>query len=366
MVLKSLELSNFRNYDFLNIEFDKGTNILFGDNAQGKTNILEAIYLCATTKSHKGSKDSDIVKFEAQEAHIRAYLQKNEDEIRIDMHLRKSKSKGIAIDQVRIKRAAELLGIMNVVFFSPEDLSIIKNGPAERRRFVDMELCQLDSFYLYNLNHYNKIVNQRNKLLKDLYLNPSLRETLNIWDSQLSSYGSKIIERRIAFTAQLNEIISDIHFRLSGGKENIRIVYEPNVQEAYFEDELRRNQERDIKLKMTTVGPHRDDFSFMAGGVDIRKFGSQGQQRTAALSLKLSEIELVKKMTKDTPILLLDDVLSELDSNRQNYLLNSIGEIQTIITCTGLDEFVNNRFEINKVFNVVNGTVSAGQNGGLA
>ncbi|MDO4334036.1 MAG: DNA replication/repair protein RecF [Eubacteriales bacterium] len=365
MILKSLELSNFRNYDFLSIEFDKGTNILFGDNAQGKTNILESIYLCATTKSHKGSKDSDIVKFQEEEAHIRAYLQKNEDEIKIDMHLRKSKSKGIAIDGVRIKKAAQLLGIMNVVFFSPEDLSIIKNGPAERRRFVDMELCQLDSFYLYNLNHYNKIVNQRNKLLKDLYLNPSLRETLNIWDSQLASFGSKIIERRIAFVEQLNEIISDIHYRLSGGKENVRIFYEPNVKEDAIEAELRRNQEKDIKLKMTTVGPHRDDFAFMAENIDLRKFGSQGQQRTAALSLKLSEIELVKKMTKDTPVLLLDDVLSELDSNRQNYLLNNIGDIQTIITCTGLDDFVNNRFEIDKVFNVVNGTVSATQNGGI-
>lgn len=365
MIIKSLELSNFRNYDFLNIEFDKGTNILFGDNAQGKTNILEAIYLCGTTKSHKGSKDRDIVNFHAEEAHIRAYLEKNEEEIRIDMHLRKNKSKGIAIDGTRIKKAAELLGIMNVVFFSPEDLSIIKNGPAERRHFVDMELCQLDSFYLYNLNHYNKIVNQRNKLLKDLYLNPSLRETLNIWDSQLASFGSKIIERRIAFVDQLNEIIYEIHKKLSGGKEELRIVYEPDVTEENLEEMLRRNQERDIKLKMTSVGPHRDDFSFLTEDIDIRKFGSQGQQRTAALSLKLSEIELVKKMTKDTPVLLLDDVLSELDSNRQNYLLNSIGDIQTIITCTGLDDFVNNRFEINRVFKVVNGTVSAGQNGGI-
>lgn len=365
MVIKSLELSNFRNYDFLNMEFDKGTNILFGDNAQGKTNILEAIFLCATTKSHKGSKDRDIVNFNAEEAHIRAYLEKNEDEIRIDMHLRKSKTKGIAIDGTRIKKAAELLGLMNVVFFSPEDLSIIKNGPAERRRFVDMELCQLDPLYLYNLNNYNKIVNQRNKLLKDLYLNPSVRDTLNIWDMQLVMFGSKVIERRIAFVEQLNEIIGDIHRKLSGGKEDLRIVYEPDVEEGDFEQKLFAAQDRDIRMKMTTVGPHRDDFSFMVGDIDIRKFGSQGQQRTAALSLKLSEIELVKKMTKDTPVLLLDDVLSELDSNRQNYLLDSIGDIQTIITCTGLDEFVNDRFEINKVFHVVNGTVSAGQNGGV-
>ncbi len=365
MIIKSLELSNFRNYDFLNIGFDKGTNILYGDNAQGKTNILEAIYLCGTTKSHKGSKDRDIVNFGAEEAHIRAYLEKREDEIRIDMHLRKNKSKGIAIDGTRIKKASELLGIMNVVFFSPEDLSIIKNGPAERRHFVDMELCQLDSLYLHNLNHYNKIVNQRNKLLKDLFLNPSLRDTLNVWDIQLALVGEKIIERRVEFVNQLNEIISEIHAKLSGGREHLKIVYEPDVSAADFETALVRGQERDIRLKMTSTGPHRDDFSFMVGDVDIRKFGSQGQQRTAALSLKLSEIELVKKMTKDTPILLLDDVLSELDSSRQNYLLNSIGDIQTIITCTGLDDFVNNRFEINKVFKVVNGTVDAGQNGGI-
>lgn len=365
MIIKSLELSNFRNYEFLNIEFDKGTNILFGDNAQGKTNILEAIYLCATTKSHKSSKDRDIVKFDAQESHIRAYLQKKEDEIRLDMHLRRNKSKGIAIDGSRIKKAADLLGIMNVVFFSPEDLSIIKNGPAERRHFVDMELCQLDSYYLHNLNHYNKIVNQRNRLLKDIYLNPSLRDTLNVWDLQMVSFGNRIIERRIEFVQQLNEIISGIHDKLSGGREKIKIVYEPDVTEESFEETLHRNQERDIRMKMSSAGPHRDDFSFLAGDIDIRKFGSQGQQRTAALSLKLSEIELVKKMTNDTPVLLLDDVLSELDSNRQNYLLNSIGDIQTIITCTGLDDFVNNRFEINKVFKVVDGTANAGQNGGI-
>lgn len=358
MIIKSLELSNFRNYDFLTLEFDRGTNILFGDNAQGKTNILEAIYLSATTKSHKGHKDRDIVNFNAEEAHIRTGIEKGGEDIRIDMHLRKTKSKGIAIDGSRLKKASELLGLINVVFFSPEDLSIIKNGPAERRRFVDMELCQLDSFYLYNLNNYNKIVNQRNKLLKDLYMNPSLKDTLNIWDSQLASFGGKIIERRIAFTEQLNEIINGIHERLSGGKEDLKIVYEPDVSQEAFEESLFRNQERDIRLKMTSVGPHRDDFSFIANGIDIRKFGSQGQQRTAALSLKLSEIELVKKMTKDTPILLLDDVLSELDSGRQNYLLNSIGDIQTIITCTGLDEFVNNRFEINKVLKVENGTVT--------
>ncbi len=357
MIIKSLELADFRNYDSLHIDFSSGTNILYGDNAQGKTNILEAIFLCATTKSHKGSKDKDIVNFNKEEAHIRTYLEKDGIDMKIDMHLRKNKTKGIAIDGNKIKKAADLLGLLNVVFFSPEDLSIIKNGPAERRRFVDMELCQLDQFYLYNLNHYNKIVNQRNKLLKDMYFNPSLRDTLNIWDSQLISFGSKIIERRQLFVKQLNEIIYDIHKKLSGGKEELVIQYEPNVIIENYEKSLYESQDRDVKLKQTTVGPHRDDFSFMIGNIDIRKFGSQGQQRTAALSLKLSEIELVKKMTKDNPILLLDDVLSELDSNRQNYLLSTIGGIQTIITCTGLDEFINNRFEINKVFQIKNGKI---------
>ena len=358
MIIKSLELANFRNYEELNISFNKGTNILYGDNAQGKTNILEAIYVSATTKSHKGSKDKEIINFDKEEAHIRTYLEKENIETRVDMHLRKNKSKGIAIDGQKIKKAADLMGLLNVVFFSPEDLSIIKDGPAERRRFADMELCQLDSFYLYNLNHYNKIIGQRNKLLKDMYFQPELKETLNIWDSQLVSFGSKIIERREQFVKQLGDIIFDIHKKLSGGKEELVIAYEPDVSIEDFEKQMKYNQDKDIRLKQTTTGPHRDDFSFVVNGVDIRKYGSQGQQRTAALSLKLSEIELVKKISKDTPVLLLDDVLSELDSNRQNYLLNSIGNIQTIITCTGLDEFINNRFEINKIFKVTNGTVN--------
>lgn len=357
MIIKSLELMNFRNYEFLDLKFSEGTNILYGDNAQGKTNVLEAIYLSATTKSHKGSKDRDIVKFDSEEAHIRTYLEKQEIQYKVDVHLRKNKSKGIAIDGQKIKKAADLLGLLNVVFFSPEDLSIIKNGPAERRRFVDMELCQLDNFYIYNLNHYNKIVNQRNKLLKDMYFKPELKETLNIWDSQLVSFGSKIIERRLTFVDQLNEIIYDIHKKLSGDKEELSIKYEPDVKIDDFARLMKNSQEKDIRLKQTSVGPHRDDFCFMVGDIDIRRFGSQGQQRTAALSLKLSEIELVKKIAKDTPVLLLDDVLSELDSSRQNYLLSSIGDVQTIITCTGLDEFVNNRFEIDKVFKIVEGTV---------
>lgn len=359
MIIKSIKLEHFRNYESLDLDFEKGTNILYGDNAQGKTNVLEAIYLSATTKSHKGSKDKEMIHFNEDESHIRTILDKEGMEYRVDMHLRRSKSKGIAIGGQPIKKAADLIGLLNVVFFSPEDLSIIKNGPSERRKFVDMELFQIDKYYLYNLNQYNKIINQRNKLLKDFYFHSDLNETLQVWNMQLVTYGKQIINRREKFVEQLGEIIADIHRNLSGDKENLEILYEPNVNEDEFESKLRVYQEKDIKLKMTSVGPHRDDFCFMVNGVDIRKYGSQGQQRTAALSLKLAEIELLKKMTGDKPILLLDDVLSELDSHRQNYLLNNIGDIQTIITCTGLDEFINNRFEIDKIYRVSNGIIES-------
>jgi len=358
MIIKSLELENFRNYESLYLEFDKGVNILYGDNAQGKTNILEAIYVSATTKSHKGSKDKEIINFNQDEAHIKTFLDKEGLERRVDMHLRKSKTKGIAIDRVKIKKAAELLGLLNVVFFSPEDLSIIKDSPSERRRFVDMELCQLDQSYLYDLNQYNKIINQRNKLLKEIYFNNDYREMLSIWDMQLANYGEKIIKRRALFVEELNEIISDIHHKLSGGKEEMVMKYVPNCNEGTLEETIKNNLEKDIKLKMTSVGPHKDDFSFVSNGIDLRSYGSQGQQRTAALSLKLSEIEIVKRITRDKPVLLLDDVLSELDSNRQNYLLNNIGDIQTIITCTGLEDFVNNRFKYDKIFKVTDGSVT--------
>ncbi|MBR6769730.1 MAG: DNA replication/repair protein RecF [Lachnospiraceae bacterium] len=357
MFIKSLELMNFRNYEFLEIKFSQGTNILYGDNAQGKTNMLEAIYLCATTKSHKGSKDRDVIRFDAQEAHLRTYLDKDAIQYKIDMHLRKNRSKGIAIDGQKLKKAADLLGLLNVVFFSPEDLGIIKNGPAERRRFVDMELCQLDHVYLHSLNQYHKIINQRNKLLKDMQWKPQLKDTLEIWDTQLISFGIQMIERRKVFVEQLNQMISEIHKSLSGNREELLIQYEPDVSPENYEAAMESSREKDIRLKQTSVGPHRDDFSFQIGQVDIRKFGSQGQQRTAALSLKLAEIELVKKMTKDSPVLLLDDVLSELDSKRQKLLLEHIGGIQTVITCTGLDEFVNNRFEIDRVFKVVEGSI---------
>ena len=211
--------------------------------------------------------------------------------------------------------------------------------------------------YLTDLAGYNHIVNQRNKLLKDMYHNPALKDTLEIWDLQMLQYGQKVISKRKEFVKDLNTVIKEIHSNLTGGEEHIEVLYEPSTEAEFFEETLKKNRDRDIRMKMTSSGPHRDDLCFMVNGVDIRKFGSQGQQRTAALSLKLSEIYLVKEKIKDTPVLLLDDVLSELDSNRQTYLLDCIHDIQTLITCTGLDDFVSHQFHLNKVFKVVKGEV---------
>ena len=335
MYIDSLQLADFRNYEKLDIHFSKGTNILYGDNAQGKTNILESLYMTATTRSHKSVRDKDMIRFGCSEAHIRTVVIKGGIDYRIDMHLRSGKSKGIAINGQRIKRASQLIGLVHIVFFAPEDLSIVKNGPASRRRFMDMELCQLDMSF-----------------------QPSLESTLPLWDEQLVTFGTKIIERREAFMRELADIIGKIHEGLSGGREKLCLSYEPDVTADAFSERLKNARTADKYQRATTVGPHKDDFSFVCNGIDIRRFGSQGQQRTCALSLKLSEIDLVKQLIGEPPVLMLDDVLSELDSGRQNYLLNSLGGFQTFITCTGLDEFVSNRFAIDRLYQVVNGTVT--------
>lgn len=359
MIIESIDLQNYRNYQELHMELNEGTNILYGDNAQGKTNILEAIYVCCTSKSHRSVRDRDMIRFGQDEAHLRLMVRKGNVPYRIDMHLKKNKPKGIAINGLPIRRASELFGIANVVFFSPEDLNLIKNGPAERRRFIDLELCQLNKLYVHSLVQYNRVLAQRNRLLKELVFHPEYGETLDVWDIQLVKYGKEVMKFREEFIHQLNGMIRDIHHSLSGEREELVLTYEPHTPEKELEGALKRSRPQDEKQKTTLCGPHRDDISFVVNGIDIRRFGSQGQQRTAALSLKLSELKLVELLTRDKPILLLDDVLSELDGNRQNHLLNAISRIQTVITCTGLDDFVNNRFKIDKIFKVIDGTVTS-------
>lgn len=357
MIIKSIELSNFRNYDLEKFDFHNGTNVLFGDNAQGKTNVLEAIFVGCTTKSHKGSKDADMIQKNKEASHIRYYVEKNNCTFKVEIHMKRGKTKGIAIDGIPIKNSKELMGLSNVIFFSPEDLSIINNGPEERRRFIDMELCQLNKGYLFYLTQYKKVLKQRNALLKQIQENKDLLSSLEIWDTQLVQHGKKIIEWREEFIQNLNEIMKKKHSSLTGGKEEIKIEYKPNCRTNNFEEKLFIQTDKDIFHGSTTVGPHRDDMLFYIGNQEIKTYGSQGQKRTAALSLKMAEIEIVENTIGEKPILLLDDVLSELDRNRQNYLLENIKGIQTIITCTGLEEFVQNGINIDQTFEIVNGSI---------
>lgn len=357
MIVQSLRLSEYRNFESLTLNFSPGTNIFYGENAQGKTNILEALYVTATTKSHRGVHDSDLIRFGYQEGHIQTVLIKDGLDYKIDIHLRQGKTKGIAINGKKVKKASSFVGLLHVVFFSPEDLSIVKSGPSMRRKFLDTELCQLDESYLYNLTQYNKTIEQRNHLLKQIIDEPSLSSTMDIWNDQLVLYGEKVIHRRKEFIEEMNQIIGTEQKKLSGGKEEVILQYLPDVEENQFATKLDTWKEREKYIGSTAIGPQKDDFSFLCNGIDMRKFGSQGQQRTCALALKLSELMLVQSAIGDHPVLMMDDVLSELDTRRQNDLLASLGGIQTMITCTGLDEFVSGRLAIDRLFHVENGTV---------
>ena len=360
MIAESLSLKNYRNYESLNLDLSDGINIFYGDNAQGKTNILESLYVCSTTRSHRGSRDKEMIRFESDEAHIKLIIRKKNVPHKIDIHLRNSKAKGVAIDGIPVKKASDLFGYVNIIFFSPEDLTIIKRGPSERRKFIDSELCQVNKVYMKQLLEYHKVLEQRNALLKELSYSPSahsLSGTLDVWDAQMVKYGTYIIGERRKFIRQLDQIIKEKHSSLTGGKEKIDLVYEPDTDSERFLDCLFINREKDIRMKTSSMGPHRDDMMVKVNGTDIRKYGSQGQQRTAALSMKLAEIEIVKNIVKDYPILLLDDVLSELDSSRQKFLMESIHDIQTFVTCTGMDREMFEDFPVSKIYQVVQGSV---------
>lgn len=357
MVITRVRLEHFRNFNSLDLQMDPGTNLFFGDNAQGKTNILESMFLCGTTKSHRGAKDRDLVMFGQDEAHIRMDVIRKDMPVRIDMHLKKNKAKGIAVNLVPVRRSTELMGICSFIFFSPEDLGLVKNGPSVRRRFMDMEMSQLDRLYVANLGNYYKALAQRNRLLKDISFRGDLIGTLDVWDDQLCLYGEKIIEARSRFVEKLCVKAREVHLNLTGGAEQMSICYEKNTPAMDMKDKVRQGRERDLRAGTTLTGPHRDDLGIRVNGVDIRVFGSQGQQRTGALSLKLAEIELVREIMEEPPVLMLDDVLSELDENRQRYLLESIRNVQTMITCTGREHFDQYGFRIDRLFKVVGGQV---------
>lgn len=360
MIINKLSLKSFRNYKDLEVSFDPKLNIIYGNNAQGKTNILEAIYVCATSKSHRTNAFREMIQMEFRESHINIGINKDNNDYDIDVHLNQSGKKQFAINKLPIKKLDELLGVLHVIMFSPEDLSLIKNGPKDRRRFIDIELSQLNSVYFHYLQQYHRLLKQRNALLKECQRSPSPenRDQLDIWDIQVVQYGSKVIELRHDFIKDLNEIYKKRHFDISGGQELMDLKYDKNVSLDDYQDKLKKAQDKDIRFGSTSVGPHRDDLLFDLNGVDLRKYGSQGQQRTAALSLKLSEIDLVIDRKDEKPVLLLDDVLSELDANRQLYLMENLDGIQTFITCTGVEDFIKQDMGDKLFLNVKSGEIA--------
>lgn len=355
MYVEKVSLLNFRNFEKLDVTLSPHINIFFGDNAQGKTNFLECIYLCATGRSHRNSADKELINFKKDFAYIKAFLSNKNI---IDVHLKNNQKKGIAINSIPIKKLGDLYGVMLVVVFSPEDLRLIKSGPSERRRFMDTEICQISNIYYYELKEYYKVLKQRNHLLKKIQTDKSLIDSLEVWDSQLISHGIKIIKFREEFIQKINIIANSIHKEVTNGLEELSIIYKPYVSIKDFEAKLNKNNSRDIFLGTTNVGIHKDDISFFINNIDTRVYGSQGQQRTASLSTKLAEIELIKQEKNSTPILLLDDVFSELDESRQLYLLKTIKSIQTIITCTGVLDILNNNIEKSLIFKVKNGQIT--------
>jgi DNA replication and repair protein RecF len=359
MYIKRLQMLNYRNCKTLNITLGKNVNVFMGDNAQGKTNILEAIYYCAFAKSHRTSRDRELINWDAGSAYISLLVGKDRLDKNIDINILKDGKKAIRVNKIKVNKIGELFGNFNVVMFSPEDLRIIKDSPGVRRKFIDMELCQLNSKYYYNLVQYNKILNERNVVLKNRNLD---KEILDIYDIQLANYGYNIIIDRIKYINKLNFYGKDIHNDISSGKENIEFKYLSTIKdleniETNFYELLKRNRKKDIEKGTTSIGPHRDDLIVLINDIDTKSFGSQGQQRSAVLTIKFSSLKIIKEMTSEYPVLLLDDVLSELDFNRKRYILSAIGEIQTIITCTGIEDLTNYLDSSSRVFKVKDGEI---------
>ena len=359
MFIKRLQMLNYRNYNALDIELCPNVNVFMGDNAQGKTNILEAIYYCAFAKSHRTSKDKELINWNGEHAFISVDVGRERLDKRIDISILKDGKKSIRINKIKIKKIGELFGNFNVVMFSPEDLRIIKDSPGVRRKFIDMELCQLNPKYYYNLVQYNKVLNERNILLRN---RSTSSEMLEIYDMQLVEFGYNIIRERIKYIESLNKYAEKIHSDITSGKEKINFKYIStikdleNIKENFY-TLLKKNRSKDCDRGITSIGPHRDDFFVYINDIDTKSYGSQGQQRTAVLTMKFSSLEIIKELTGEFPVLLLDDVLSELDFNRKKYILSTIGQIQTVITCTGIEDLYEYLDEKAKVFKVKNGEI---------
>lgn len=366
LYIKKVSLRNFRNYEALNVELDKGISIFYGQNAQGKTNIIESIYIASTGKSHRTQKDSELVRWESEDARIKIEFEKGKDNKSVEIYLKRGFKKQVKLNGVKLNKIGELIGNLNTVIFSPDHMKIIKEGPAERRRFIDIILSQVKPGYYYNLIQYLKVLEQRNNLLNEAKNNINLLKTMDVWNEQLVFFGTKIIMARNEFINSLNIYAEEIHKKISNGREMLDIKYSPSIEKCYetekdiekaFADSLKRFKDMDLRRGVTHKGPHRDDVLFDINGMEVRTYSSQGQQRTALLSLKISELKYMSAETAEIPVLLLDDVFSELDTERQKYLMEFIRDVQTVITCTDVEYMDKLKLNGSRIFNVINGMV---------
>lgn len=366
LFIKRVNLKNFRNYEALDMELGEGVNILFGRNAQGKTNIIESLYMASTGKSHRTSKDSEIIRWNCEEAKTKIEFYKEKDIKTVEIYLSKNMKKQIRMNGVRLNKIGELIGNLNTVIFSPDHMKVIKEGPVERRRFMDIILSQVKPGYYYNLVQYLKVLEQRNNLLNEARMNEGILKTIEIWNEQLADFGTKIIIARNEFVSKISSMAAETHERISNEKEKLELKYNSSIEynnnsyneiKEYFIKALERALSIDIKRGATHKGPHRDDILFYINRTEVKTYSSQGQQRTTLLSLKISELKYMEAETGEMPVLLLDDVFSELDIERQKYLVEFIKDIQTIITCTDVEHLGRLKLEDPVLYKVSAGTV---------
>lgn len=344
MLVKSLNLKNYRNFEEIHINFDDVLNIFIGDNGQGKTNLLESVYLCSIGRTFRLNSESDLIRFGDTKSEISLSMVRDGVDKKIDMVLEKNKSKQVRINGVKLEKTSEMIGFLSNVIFTPDDMKIIKGSPAERRKFVNIDISQIKPKYKYLLKNYNKIVMQRNNLLKNYCTNQSNKDIISIWNEYMVNTGTEIICYRAMYIDTMKKYAQDIYADICGHRESLSVAYRNDVYGSdgmsksdireSFTEKLKKGIDREIKLGVSLYGPHKDDIIIKINGKEFKYFGSQGQQRSAVLALKLAEIEIIKEETGEYPVLLLDDVLSELDSKRKGYLIEYIKNIQTIITTT--------------------------------
>lgn len=368
MNIERLQLTHYRNYESLTLDFSPKINVFIGENAQGKTNVMESIYVLAMAKSHRTSNDKELIRWDADYGKIEGVVQKRYGSLPIELTVSKKGKKG-KINHLEQTKLSNYIGQMNVVMFAPEDLNVVKGSPQIRRRFIDMEIGQISPVYLHDLLTFQKILKQRNHLLKNNQGRSSLNDVMfDVYTEQYIQAAVQIIRKRFQFMELLQEWAEPIHAGISRGLETLVIKYRPvtgmdaswtaEEMARYLEKKLAEVKQRELERGVTLIGPHRDDLQFLVNGYDVQTYGSQGQQRTTALSLKLAEIELIKQETKEAPILLLDDVLSELDDYRQSHLLNTIqGEVQTFVTTTSVDGIHHETMEHARMFHVKQGAI---------